>query len=266
LTHIGIEEEMRIEKESRNRNNATPTSRASDVPAGAGGALANNMNGNHTAATNNDPQAGVNQRQQGEDENKKQRTGWFWYILLRTKPAAVATWRYPLSYWEIIMNRRLRNAAIASSVVAVSQAFSGINLMAFYGAGFLVGHVNAEKPLGQDQIHDAMVFNLIFGLLNFLFCLPSIHYIDSLGRRKLLLFTIPGMALSLMAAAVSVNRVARGVVAWWVYCESSNPSSQTKSQLTEDYKQFTVCGIAQVSAQCPLFSRRRALAWLRVRR
>lgn len=93
--------------------------------------------------------------------------------------------------------------------------------MAFYGGTTLVGLGPGDQPT-DDQISKAMLYNLIFGLLNFLFCLPAIHSIDVLGRRKVLLFTIPGMALTLMAAAISfyaVNEKARNeVVAFWIYC------------------------------------------------
>jgi len=119
------------------------------------------------------------------------------------------------------MNRRLRNAAIASSVVALAQQLSGINIMAFYGGSVLVQGVGVNRRLSDDEVYKAMVYNVIFGLLNFLFCLPAIRYVDTLGRRRILLFTIPGMALGLMAAAVSFNRVKVEVVAWWLYCKSA---------------------------------------------
>lgn len=90
--------------------------------------------------------------------------------------------------------------------------------MAFYGGTTLVGIKPGEQPT-EDSISKAMLYNLIFGLLNFLFCLPAIHSIDVLGRRKILLFTIPGMAIGLMAASVSIDRVAKEVVAFWIYCK-----------------------------------------------
>ncbi|KAF5598811.1 sugar transporter [Fusarium pseudocircinatum] len=135
-------------------------------------------------------------------------------------PVAGAISHYVLQYWRILKVHRLRNAAITTGIVALSQQLSGINLMAFYGGTTLVGLGPGDKP-EEDQVSKAMLYNLIFGLLNFLFCLPAIHSIDVLGRRKVLLFTIPGMALTLMAAAISFNTVdekARNeVVAFWIY-------------------------------------------------
>ncbi|KAF5245256.1 hypothetical protein FAUST_1911 [Fusarium austroamericanum] len=131
--------------------------------------------------------------------------------------------RYVTRYCNIFKYRRLRNAAITTGIVALSQQLSGINLMAFYGGTTLVGITPGNVPDG-GQILKAMVYNLIFGSINFLFCLPAIYYIDTLGRRKILLYTIPGMAIGLMAAAVSydqgasfaitINFLFAGLLAW----------------------------------------------------
>ncbi|KAF4440065.1 hypothetical protein F53441_12387 [Fusarium austroafricanum] len=123
---------------------------------------------------------------------------------------------YLLRYWKILKIRRLRNALIASGIVALSQQLSGINLMAFYGGTTLVGITPGNVP-EANQISRAMLYNLIFGLLNFLFCLPAIYYIDVWGRRKILLFTVPFMAICLMGAAVSFERLSREAVAAWLY-------------------------------------------------
>ncbi|KAF4334827.1 sugar transporter [Fusarium beomiforme] len=135
-------------------------------------------------------------------------------------PVLGAVGHYVLQYWRILKVHRLRNAAITTGIVALSQQLSGINLMAFYGGTTLVGMNPGQQPT-DSQISKAMLYNLIFGLLNFLFCLPAIHSIDVLGRRKILLFTIPGMALGLMAAAISfdtLNKDVRSeVVAFWIY-------------------------------------------------
>ncbi|KAG4263635.1 hypothetical protein FPRO03_09942 [Fusarium proliferatum] len=135
-------------------------------------------------------------------------------------PVVGALSHYVRLYWKILKVDRLRNAAITTGIVALSQQLSGINIMAFYGGTTLAGISPGNQPT-EDEISKAMLYNLIFGLLNFLFCLPAIHSIDVLGRRKILLFTIPGMALTLMAAAISFNTanedVRNGLVAFWIY-------------------------------------------------
>jgi MFS family permease len=126
---------------------------------------------------------------------------------------------YVLRYWDILMVRRLRNALIATGIVALSQQLSGINLMAFYGGSTLVGITPGDpSSLESDsKVSKAMLYNVIFGLLNFLFCLPGIYFIDVWGRRRILLLTIPFMAICLMGAAVSSGRLSREVVATWLY-------------------------------------------------
>ena len=61
----------------------------------------------------------------------------------------------------------------------------------------------------------------IKGCINFLFGLPAIRTIDTLGRRKWLTMTLPVMCLFMMAAAVSFpiknEDVKIGVVAMWLY-------------------------------------------------
>ncbi|KAF5560546.1 myo-inositol transport ITR1 [Fusarium napiforme] len=105
-------------------------------------------------------------------------------------PVVGAISHYVLQYWRILKVRRLRNAAITTGIVALSQQLSGINLMAFYGGTTLVGIGPGDQP-SDHQISKAMLYNLIF---------------DVLGRRKVLLFTIP------------VSDKARNeVVAFWIY-------------------------------------------------
>lgn len=163
------------------------------------------------------------------------RSGWLWGIVDHIRNMHKAIWHYIMQYATIFTKRRLRNAAIASGVVALAQQLSGsmfvslrcqrrkvadfptVNIMAFYGGSILVEKRNGF--LDDGNVNKAMVYNVIFGLLNFLFCLPAIHYVDKLGRRKILLFTIPWAAAGLMAAAVSFGNVKIEVVAFWLYCE-----------------------------------------------
>lgn len=46
---------------------------------------------------------------------------------------------------------------------------------------------------------------MLSGMANFLFGIPAVGTIDTFGRRKWLLVTIPGMALAFAAAAASLE-------------------------------------------------------------
>lgn len=70
-------------------------------------------------------------------------------------------------------------------------------MLAFY-SGTLFSRAGAEK-------RDAMFFSLGYGAVNFIFGLPAIRTIDTLGRRKWLILTLPVMALFMLLAGVSFN-------------------------------------------------------------
>ncbi|KZL80399.1 glycosyl hydrolase [Colletotrichum incanum] len=96
---------------------------------------------------------------------------------------------------QLFLRRRLRNALISSSTVALAQQLCGINVLAFY-SGTLFNRAGVEK-------RTSMIFSLGYGAVNFVFGLPAIRTIDTLGRRKWLMLTLPVMALSMLLAGVS---------------------------------------------------------------
>jgi len=62
------------------------------------------------------------------------------------------------------------------------------------------------------------------GAVNFLFGLPAIRTIDTLGRRKWLILTLPLMCLAMLGAALSAALItdqhARvGIMAFFLYCK-----------------------------------------------
>ncbi|OHF01214.1 hypothetical protein CORC01_03529 [Colletotrichum orchidophilum] len=115
---------------------------------------------------------------------------------LKYIPGFISTVVGFLRQWrQLFLERRLRNALISSSTVALAQQLCGINVLAFY-SGTLFSRAGAEK-------RDAMFFSLGYGAVNFIFGLPAIRTIDTLGRRKWLILTLPVMALFMLLAGVS---------------------------------------------------------------
>ncbi|KAG5920758.1 hypothetical protein E4U42_006080 [Claviceps africana] len=76
-------------------------------------------------------------------------------------------------FTQLFQRRRLRNALISTSTVNLAQQFCGVN----------------ENPR--------------LGAINFLFALPAIRSIDTIGRRRWLNITLPFMAIFMLGAAVS---------------------------------------------------------------
>jgi len=109
---------------------------------------------------------------------------------------------------------RIRRASIGGAVVMLAQQFSGINIMAFYSSTIF-----AESGLSTRSV---LLSSLGFGLVNTTFALPAIWTIDRFGRRSLLLFTFPLMALFLFLVAgssyLSMDNAARlPLIATFIY-------------------------------------------------
>lgn len=97
-------------------------------------------------------------------------------------------------YALLFKETKLRNAVLSTCVVALAQQLCGINVFAFYSNTFFVNSIS-------DKL-SAMGFSTGFGAVNFVFCLLAIRRIDTWGRRKLMLTTLPLMSLCLAAAAM----------------------------------------------------------------
>ncbi|KAF9235407.1 hypothetical protein BU15DRAFT_89580 [Melanogaster broomeanus] len=96
---------------------------------------------------------------------------------------------------EMFTIPRNRNAALASWIVMFGQQFCGVNVIAYYSS-------NIFLESGFTQVA-ALASSLGFGALNWLFALPAVFTIDTFGRRNLLLFTFPCMAICLLITGFS---------------------------------------------------------------
>ncbi|KEZ39179.1 hypothetical protein SAPIO_CDS9836 [Scedosporium apiospermum] len=130
-------------------------------------------------------------------------------ITLRPK-LSVRIRQYFSRYRDLIANPRLRNSTISSCTVAFGQQLCGINIFAFYATTLFLKVLGGIKYDGNEDDNReawkrAMLYSFGFGLTNFLFGIPAIGTIDTFGRRRWLLVTIPGMAFALLAAALSLE-------------------------------------------------------------
>lgn len=109
--------------------------------------------------------------------------------------------RYASRFTSLFLpsQKRLRNALLAACTVNLAQQLCGINVLAFYSNTIFSG------ATGSNDASDnrAFLYSFGFGLINFVFCIPAIRSIDTLGRRTLLIFTLPFMSLCLFGAAFS---------------------------------------------------------------
>ncbi|KAG9943298.1 MFS transporter, partial [Aureobasidium melanogenum] len=117
------------------------------------------------------------------------------------------------SILQLFKHRRNRNATIGSFIVMFAQQFCGVNIVSYYSTTIFT-------EAGASVTH-ALLASWGFGMLNFLFALPAVRTIDVYGRRSLLLWTFPFMALFLCvtAGAFYINDATTklGVVAAGIY-------------------------------------------------
>jgi len=96
---------------------------------------------------------------------------------------------------EMFTLPRNRHAAVASWIVMFGQQFCGVNVIAYYSSNIFLASGFSQGA--------ALVSSLVFGVLNWLFAIPAVFTIDTFGRRNLLLFTFPCMAVCLLIAGFS---------------------------------------------------------------
>jgi sugar porter (SP) family MFS transporter len=96
---------------------------------------------------------------------------------------------------ELFTIPRNRRAALASWIVMFMQQFCGVNVIAYYSTTIFT---NAGY-----SIQAALLASMGTGILNWVFALPAFFTIDTWGRRNLLLFTFPWLAVTLLWSGFS---------------------------------------------------------------
>jgi len=93
-------------------------------------------------------------------------------------------------FFELFSVPRNRRATLASWIVMFMQQFCGVNVIAYYSTTIFT-----ESGFSQSS---ALLASMGTGILNWVFALPAFFTIDTWGRRNLLLFTFPFLALCLL--------------------------------------------------------------------
>ncbi|RJE24915.1 Sugar and other transporter [Aspergillus sclerotialis] len=96
-----------------------------------------------------------------------------------------------------------------------SQQLCGINVLSFYSSALFESAAGGDNP--NETWTKIKWFNFCFGFANFIFTLPAYRYIDTRGRRFLLLVSLGGMSLILPAISaffyIKTPEVRLGLVA-----------------------------------------------------
>ncbi|KAK4942861.1 hypothetical protein LTR10_017437 [Elasticomyces elasticus] len=114
---------------------------------------------------------------------------------------------------ELFTIPRNRRAAWASWIVMFGQQFCGVNVIAYYSTTIFI-----ESGYSTT---DALLASMGTGILNWVFALPAVFTIDRWGRRVLLLFTFPFLAIFLLWTGFSFwiknNKAKVGMVTTGMY-------------------------------------------------
>ncbi|PYI04639.1 MFS sugar transporter [Aspergillus sclerotiicarbonarius CBS 121057] len=93
-------------------------------------------------------------------------------------------------FLELFTIPRNRRATLASWIVMFLQQFCGVNVIAYYSTTIF-----EDSGYSTQQ---ALLASMGTGILNWVFALPAFFTIDTWGRRNLLLFTFPFLAICLL--------------------------------------------------------------------
>ncbi|KAL4963467.1 sugar porter family MFS transporter [Aspergillus stella-maris] len=93
-------------------------------------------------------------------------------------------------FFELFTVPRNRRATLASWIVMFLQQFCGVNLIAYYSSSIFQNSGYSTQ--------EALLASMGTGILNWVFALPAFLTIDTWGRRNLLLFTFPWLAIFLL--------------------------------------------------------------------
>lgn len=92
--------------------------------------------------------------------------------------------------WKALLQRWLRIPMIITVGIFFFQQFSGVNTIIYYSPIIF-------KMSGVLQNTESILPAIVIGVVNVLSCLVSVFLLDKVGRRKLFLVGITGMAVSL---------------------------------------------------------------------
>lgn len=106
-----------------------------------------------------------------------------------------------LSYFQQIADLftipRIRRATMGAYTVMIAQQLCGINIISFYSSTIFAD--------ANFSTFGALMASTVFGFVNFVGAFPAIWAMDTLGRRSLLLLTLPFMALTMLAAGLAYS-------------------------------------------------------------
>jgi len=95
----------------------------------------------------------------------------------------------------VLLEPSVRPALIVGLTLAAAQQFAGINTIIYYAPTII-------EQTGLTA-SNSIFYSVAIGVINFLMTIVAIRLIDRVGRRKLLLFSLAGMTVTLALLGLS---------------------------------------------------------------
>ncbi|CUM56421.1 unnamed protein product [Debaryomyces tyrocola] len=189
------------------------------------------------------------------------RDTFYQYVLLQEEASyeGIPGWKRLIEMFTI---RRNRNGAFGAWIVMFMQQFCGINAIVYYNSTIFI-------ESGFTEV-DALTASWGFGMVNFIFAIPTFYTIDTFGRRNLLLLTFPLMSIFLLWTGfgflASDDQTKIGIVASGVYIFSAIYSAgEGPVPFTYSAEAFPLyirdLGMGFATATCWFFNFILALTW-----
>ena len=109
--------------------------------------------------------------------------------------------------WSALLAARLRPALIVGMGLAMFQQITGINTVIYFAPQIF-------QAAGLSSASVAILATAGIGAVNVLLTVLAIRLIDRAGRRALLLWSLGGMAISLLTLAAGFALGSTGALAW----------------------------------------------------
>lgn len=109
--------------------------------------------------------------------------------------------------YRLLFKIPILSVLLVGIILGVFQQFSGINVVMYYGPVIF-------ESAGFFPVKNAILATFCMGVINFLFTIVTLFYIDKLGRRFLLLSGTAIAAISLFLVSILFNHPVSGQKFW----------------------------------------------------
>jgi SP family arabinose:H+ symporter-like MFS transporter len=102
--------------------------------------------------------------------------------------------------WKEVFARSMRKRLTIALMLAIICQITGINTVFYYGA------IIISESLKNQTAQTALAANIFIGVVNLVFTILSMFFLDRWGRRPMLILAIATMTVSLIGISIAFHR------------------------------------------------------------